>query len=132
MSNVGLTMRSPDAASGDGGKPPKKKRRFLRFLMWLVLFVIVVIGVVIGGLAVTGNLGKARAAVDEAWARTFVKDYSGEGTGEVTITITQGQSVTAIGTTLQDAGVVASTRAFVKAVDADPSANLQPGTFALR
>ena len=40
-------------------------------------------------------------------------DYVGEGSGEVTIVVARGDSLTAIGTTLADAGVVLSVKAFV-------------------
>lgn len=59
-------------------------------------------------------------------------DYDGTGTGTVRVTITQGASAKRIGSSLLDAGVVASQRAFVQAAQSDPrSRSIAPGTYAL-
>jgi UPF0755 protein len=60
-------------------------------------------------------------------------DYEGEGTGSVTVVVNKGDSLTAIGQTLAEAGVVASSDAFIDAAAANPDAEgIAPGAYALR
>jgi len=60
-------------------------------------------------------------------------DYTGRGTGEVTIEIKEGQSATEIAQTLLAEGVIKSTRAFTDAAAAaGKSGSLQPGLYKLR
>lgn len=62
-----------------------------------------------------------------------VTDYPGPGSGEVRVTVTAGDTGRAIGTTLADAGVVATVEAFGTAYDANAQAtSIQPGTYALQ
>lgn len=65
--------------------------------------------------------------------RTYIvpPDYSGEGTGEVSIVIEQGDSGTAIAEKLYAAGVIASVRAFTNEIRFS-DANFVPGTYQLR
>jgi UPF0755 protein len=59
-------------------------------------------------------------------------DYSGQGTGNVTIVVKPGDTASAIAETLVDAGVVKSSSAFTSAAEADPkSRGIQPGTYRL-
>ncbi|WP_116244347.1 endolytic transglycosylase MltG [Nocardiopsis sp. FIRDI 009] len=61
-------------------------------------------------------------------------DYSGEGTGEVVFVIESGQSGSAVGEALVEAGVVASVRAFTEALgdaEAEGGGGLEPGTYSL-
>lgn len=61
------------------------------------------------------------------------KDYPGPGTGSVSVEINPGASLTSIGQTLADDGVVASVAVFVDAATANPAAGgIQPGTYNLR
>lgn len=62
-----------------------------------------------------------------------VADYPGPGSGEVTITVNPGDSGAVIAQQLVDEGVIASTRAFNRASDADPAAAaaIQPGDYTL-
>jgi len=60
-------------------------------------------------------------------------DYTGQGTGEVTIEIKEGQSATEIAQTLLANDVIKSTRAFTEAAAAaGKSGSLQPGVYRLR
>lgn len=72
-------------------------------------------------------------AVGYRLLRTYVipPDFSGAGTGTAIVQIAQGQSAHDVAQTLAQAGVVASPRAFIKAVEADPQAQLDPGTYRL-
>lgn len=67
--------------------------------------------------------------------RDFISpdDYSGSGSGEVTVVIHQGDTAVDIGNTLVESGVVKSAEAFTDAAAADKrSRGLQPGTYKLR
>ena len=60
-------------------------------------------------------------------------DYSGAGSGSVTVVIHDGDSVSTIGHTLASAGVVRSSSAFTSAASMNPKARLiGPGTYRLR
>lgn len=60
-------------------------------------------------------------------------DYTGAGTGRVTVNVHKGDTAVDIGGTLQHAGVVRSAAAFKKAVkDRGASANLTPGFYRVR
>ncbi len=60
-------------------------------------------------------------------------DYPGPGTGEVTVVIPAGASLTAMGTLLADADVVKTVDAFVSAAsDNEHAGEIQPGTYVLR
>lgn len=62
-----------------------------------------------------------------------VSDYPGPGKGTVTITIPEGATGREIAAILEDADVVATANAFVKAYNAEPRAkSIQPGTFTLK
>lgn len=65
-------------------------------------------------------------------AEETVQDFPGPGSGEVQVTVASGDTGGAIATTLHDAGVVATTRAFTDAYAANPAATgIQPGTYTL-
>ncbi len=61
------------------------------------------------------------------------EDYAGAGSGRVQVQVSPGDSASAIGRTLTEAGVVASLGAFRDAAAEDPRASgIQPGSYALR
>ena len=60
-------------------------------------------------------------------------DYAGPGSGTATIVVKKGDSLTAMGTALERAGVVKTAEAFVSAAEANESASsIGPGTYTLR
>jgi UPF0755 protein len=60
-------------------------------------------------------------------------DYSGEGTGQVVVEVTSGQTSRSIGVTLEEADVVKSADAFAEAARDDArSLTIQPGFYTLR
>jgi UPF0755 protein len=60
-------------------------------------------------------------------------DYPGPGTGSVTVRIPPGASGQAIATLLQDKDVVKTAKAYLAAAADNPAtANIQPGTYALK
>lgn len=113
MSRIGLDM-VPDEA---GGGPPRRSRSARGpVLVAVVALLVVGLAVVVGLKALTGG----------------TSDYSGTGTGSVTVVVAKGDSLRQIGKTLADAGVVASESAFVDAASADQRAqSIAPGTYVL-
>lgn len=104
--------------SGGGGKGGKG-RTSIAFLMVFVL---------LGILGVGGYLGYEKV-------RGFfvAADYEGSGTEAVQVDILANASLTEIGNTLYDAGVVKSTAAFTEAAEANPKGkNIQSGTYNLK
>jgi UPF0755 protein len=75
----------------------------------------------------------AGGAVGYRLLRTYVipPDFSGQGTGTLLVQVADGQSAHDVAQTLARLGVVASPRAFIKAVEADPQAQIDPGTYRL-
>jgi UPF0755 protein len=60
-------------------------------------------------------------------------DYSGPGTGQVTVQIAPNASLTEMGNALVEKDVVKSTKAFVNAAEDNPKGkNIQSGTYTLR
>lgn len=60
-------------------------------------------------------------------------DYAGQGTGEVTVVVSSGDTLTEIGMALQKAGVVMSADSFVNAASVDERASsIGPGRYTLR
>ncbi|MBB5789076.1 endolytic transglycosylase MltG [Jiangella mangrovi] len=105
----------------------RKRSRFGSFVA--VLASLAVIGGVLGGIYYGGSalLNSVDGLFGEA------EDFPGPGTGEVNVTIADGATISAMGATLFDAGVVASQDAFVAAADQNPDARgIQPGNYVLR
>ena len=117
MSDVGLGM-SPQPAQ----RPPSAGRRSGAAVVVAILGIAALVVVaILGGRWVLGQIRTAAPA-----------DYPGPGFGSATITVQQGDSVTAIGSTLQQADVVASTEAFVLATAGDSRANtIAPGEYVM-
>jgi UPF0755 protein len=111
--------RTQRARSRRRSRRNRRKGRAASFLAVLV---------VLGVLAGAGYFGYT-------WVRSVVipKDYTGQGTGEVTIEIKEGDTASDVAQSLEDQGVVASARAFVNAVaQAGKSSALQPGQYTMR
>ncbi|WP_432533540.1 endolytic transglycosylase MltG [Kineococcus arenarius] len=83
---------------------------------------------------VGGGTWAAWGALEPVVSRlTATDDYEGAGTGSVDVKVESGDTGTAIGRTLQEAGVVKTTEAFVSAAAANPGmASIQPGTYRLK
>jgi UPF0755 protein len=107
-----------DAAKRPAGRKPRRGRRTAPIIALVILLLFVV-----GG----GTVGYRLL-------RTYVipPDFSGPGTGTVTIQVQQNQTAHDVAQTLAQLGVVASPRAFIKAVEADPQGGqLEPGVYRL-
>lgn len=64
---------------------------------------------------------------------TAESEFAGEGVGEVQVVVARGDTLTTIGQTLADAGVVSSVKSFTDAAQANEAAvSIGPGTYTLR
>ncbi|GHD32973.1 hypothetical protein GCM10007147_37080 [Nocardiopsis kunsanensis] len=102
-------------AQNKGKKTKGGKRGRGRMGLVAVALVLVIAG---------GGFGVARLYV-------FPADHEGEGAGEVTFVIEEGDSGATVAENLADANVVASKRAFTNALSAAADQNLTPGTYRL-
>ncbi len=103
---------------GDG-RPRRRGRRFSAPLIALLVLALFLSG---GGI------------VGYHFLRQYVipPDYSGSGSGTVTVQIKQNQTATDVAKTLFGLGVVASTRAFVKAAEqSSHQTGLEPGFYRM-
>jgi UPF0755 protein len=103
-----------DSRRGRGGRPRRRVGRVLAPLLALVLLV---------------ALGAGGYKIYE---RFRSPDYTGPGTGEVTVQVLEGDTATSLAPRLVKLGVVASTSSFVSAAksSSDPD-GLEPGFFRL-
>ncbi|MFD9960997.1 endolytic transglycosylase MltG [Amycolatopsis sp. NPDC058986] len=100
-------------------EPKPKKRRRKRAFGWIAAIAVLV---ALGGGAWYGYQ-----------ALFGYEDFEGSGTGDVLVQVEDGDSTSAIGARLADAGVVASGRAFVKAGKDNPAlAKIQHGYYVLK
>ncbi|UZN05155.1 endolytic transglycosylase MltG [Cellulomonas sp. S1-8] len=120
--------RKRSRSSGRKREERMRKQRRRRSVAVLIVALVLVAGagyvvVSLMGGTLFGGASQARE----------VTDYPGPGRpGAPTVTISTGDSGAAMGTTLRDAGIVASVSAFSEAFDANPDAALiQPGTYQL-
>jgi uncharacterized YceG family protein len=121
---------------GRGGRPsrpprePRRKRSKVAITVGIIL-VLVVVGGGIGGYAfaapkVQALIGKITGKSDQ------VQDYTGSGTGKVTVTIKEGDIGSDVATTLHREDVTASYDAFYKLLLASPNIQFQPGSYSLK
>lgn len=114
MSQLGLGMASVD----DSPQRPRGRRSVWAVVIAVVVVVVLLIGLVKVASGLLGGNGP--------------DDYPGPGSGQVTVEIAKGASLTQMGETLAAADVVKSSDAFVKAAKANDNAvQIQPGTYVL-
>lgn len=100
--------------------PPSRHRSGIGRVIALVLVIAVLAAVAWGAL----TLLRSASGGD---------DYAGPGTGSVTIVVKKGDSLTAMGSALERAGVVKTAEAFVSAAEANEAASsIGPGTYTLK
>ena len=110
----------------DDGRPPRdgsrRRRRRFRWIAPLVALLVIVVPLAVGGVyGYNLYMDKYHPA-----------DYSGTGTGSVTVQVTSGDSPTSLAPKLVKLGVVASQRAFVLAAEHSTSgAGLLPGFYGM-
>jgi UPF0755 protein len=118
-----LVGEDPGPRSTAHRRRRRRRRRSGRSFLVLVSALLVV------ALAVFAAVQFVRPIYDRF---TASDDYSGAGSGTVTVQIQSGQSGHSIGGTLEAAGVVKSAGAFANAAAASPDgASIQPGTYHL-
>jgi UPF0755 protein len=126
-------MSLQDVVNSAGGRPHRrqrraqeKRRRRRRRRTWLIVLISLI---VVGGAAGGAWLGLKPIIA----SMTAPIDWTGDGTGQVDVTIPPGTSGSGMGTLLADAGVVKTAKAFTNAYSDDPSAqSIQPGSYRLR
>jgi len=113
-------MSSIDDLLSSEPLPPSRHRSGFGRIIALGLVVVIVVGIGWGALTVLRSVSGS-------------DDYPGPGTGSVTIVVRKGDSLSAMGTTLSEAGVVKSASAFVAAATANEDAStIGPGTYTLK
>lgn len=99
-----------------------RRRRRVAAMAALAMLVVVVVGAVFLG--------------SKLWHSMFgtsAGDFAGDGVSDVVIEVHEGDSTTAIGKTLQDQNVVATTKAFVDAAAGNSAISaIQPGFYKVR
>lgn len=91
----------------------------------------IVLGAALAVLVLT--VGTALHGVRGLLALRDVPDYTGTGGAELVVQVEPGETLSAIGDTLFDRGVVASVRAFTLAAEDDPRTRaVQPGYYQVR
>ncbi|MEU4371108.1 endolytic transglycosylase MltG [Micromonospora chersina] len=103
----------------NGGSGGGRGKTIFALLMALVL---------LGGIG-----GGAYVGFDRIRNHFVTPDYDGPGTGEALVEVKAGDTLTDIGNSLYDLGVVKSTKAFIEAADANSrSKNIQVGRYKVR
>ncbi|RMI13107.1 endolytic transglycosylase MltG [Cellulomonas triticagri] len=108
-------------------KARRRKTRRRRSASVLVLALALVGGMAFVVWSIFGGLFSGGGGGDDS-----VSDFPGPGSGEVQVTVASGDTGGAIGATLEEAGVVATAKAFTDAYAANPAATgIQPGAYTL-
>ena len=110
-----------------GSAPPTRRRR----LRWVPSLIAVVLaaGVLAGGFYFAVTRGVDLLAGQFAGP----EDYEGPGRGSLTFEVKEGDSISAIGRSLKEQGVVASVDAFIEAAEDEPdSLGIQVGFYPLK
>ena len=110
----GPDPRGWDESPGDRGdwydqdrKPRKKATRWIPRILVLTVVAVIVIGGLVGGLSI----------YHKYQARYHPADYTGPGTGAVTVQVMSGDTAFSLAPRLVQLGVIASTRAFTNAAE---------------
>lgn len=105
-------------------EPRRGRRRRKRSRIVPIIAALVAIGIGVGAVLFARDLFSGLGEVP---------DYSGSGTGSVAVRVAQGDTISDIAITLEEAGVVKSARAFTEAANAnEQSKSIQPGLYSLR
>ncbi len=85
------------------------------------------------GLVAGGGFAAYSALAPLVSSLTASNDYTGNGSGTVSVTVHSGDTGRSIGATLEKAGVVKTAKAFANAAAANPrGGSIQPGHYSLR
>jgi len=121
--DLGLRHEEHDPPRTHRGERPRYGRRRVAMVIVLLAVVGLIAGVAVAG---AGLVHRIQSHFSSS------SDYSGPGSGSVTIQVHAGDSLAAIGSTLYKSGVVASVRAFTDAASANAkAATIGPGFYQL-
>ena len=106
----------------DKKPPPRKKKKKSRTGLWIGMVLVLAL------IAVGGYFGyKQLTGIGD------YEDFAGQGEGAVVVEVKGGESTGQIAATLAEEGVVASTRAFVVAAEANTDVRgIQPGYYVVK
>ena len=109
--------------SGGRGVPHRRARGRRRVLVLLLTF----------GLVAGAGVVAFRVLAPLVSSVTASNDYTGNGSGAVSVTVHNGDTGRSVGATLEKAGVVKTAKAFADAAAASPQGgSIQPGDYTLR
>lgn len=112
-------------------RAPRRRRRPRAGLIVGLVLLLIVVGGGVGVYAVAAP--KVQSIIAAVTGKsTAAADYSGSGTGKVTVTIKQGDIGSDVATTLHRDGVTASYEAFYKLLLTSQNVQFQPGSYALK
>jgi UPF0755 protein len=118
---------SPPGPRRRSQRAAEKRRKKRRRRTWVTVLVVALVLGVAGGSAWFFAIKPMVASLNAP------DDYPGPGTGSVTVRIPPGAAGVDIATLLQRNGVVKTTKAYLAAAADNPAtANIQPGTYALK
>jgi len=118
----------PSRSRGRAKEQRERKRRRRRSIWVLVVAILMVLGAGYVVVELMGGMFQGSGSNADG----SVEDYSGVGHGSVDVVIKPGDTGAQMATTLVDAGVVASVKAFNEAFAANPQASsIQPGTYRM-
>lgn len=130
-----VTPPAPRGEESAGGRSQRleqerravRRRRVMRRIRAFFVLLIVL------GLVAGAGWFAMRYLTDDTSSIVEADDWTGPGSTEVSVVIASGESGTAIGEKLVEAGVVKSLSAFTRAWEANKAAqSIRPGTYALR
>lgn len=99
----------------------RRRRSPVAVVLSLLVLAGLVVGIVLGGQKLIELVNP------------MAKDYTGQGTGEISVRVQDGDTLSDIGRTLVDADVIASVGPFVDAAEANAaSVGIQPGVYSMR
>jgi UPF0755 protein len=117
---VGLPRRTMSRTERARARRNRRRRRTITTFSVGVLVLVVVGAVFLGSRMWHGMFGDSN-------------DYQGDGVKDVVVQVRNGDSTTAIGKTLHDGGVVATSQAFVDAASGNAAiSSIQPGFYKVR
>jgi UPF0755 protein len=118
---VGRPRRNMSRTERARANRNRRRRRMFSRLSVAALIVVVIGAVFLGSRLWHGVFGNSGG------------DYQGDGVKDVVVQVHNGDSTTAIGKTLQDGGVVATSQAFVDAAAGNTAiSSIQPGFYKVR
>lgn len=112
----------PVRRSGTGRRPPPRKKKKNKTVLWVSMVVVLAL------IGLGGYYGyKQLTGIGD------YEDFEGQGEGDVVVQVESGDSTGDIASALLDAGVVASTRAFVTAAESNSDVRgVQPGYYVMK